>query len=140
MADTLATLLRLRHLEADQAKRGLADALASERAAEQALLHANETVRRESVFAMENKTRALAGAFGAWLPAAQAARQAVSANRDAASVQVEKCRSALAGARTAERAVEHARDARTDAAKAAAQRKEQGIMEEATMRRLIDGR
>ena len=111
MTDTLALVQRLRRLEADQARRALAEALRAERDAESAVAALAATLLQETAYAKHNPSRD----FGDWLPAEKTARQEAAAKLLQAATAVAECRQTLAQARAGERAVKHVRE--THAAK-----------------------
>ncbi len=73
MPDKLAILARLRHLEAELAKRDLAHALRAERAAEAALNDARRAPLTEAAAIPADAAHPLVVGFARWLPAASAA-------------------------------------------------------------------
>jgi flagellar biosynthesis chaperone FliJ len=97
MPKSLDTLGRLRKLEAEQAKRDLAGAVAAEIAAGRALMQAQAVVAREARVV----NPAVPGAFAAWLPAASAAIARCKAAETQAVAERELARAALAGRRSA---------------------------------------
>ncbi len=121
MADPLATLSRLRKLEADRARRDLAAALTAEHQAEAEEAAAAAALRREAAAHPADVSHALARAFANWRPAGTAALHAAAAARVAAVSEVAISRNDLAACRAAERAVEvlqsNCADARADALK-----------------------
>ncbi len=108
MSKALDTLGRLRKLEAEQAKRTLAGAIAAEIAAGRALTQAQAVVAREARVV----NVAAPGAFAAWLPAASAAIARCKNAETQAVAERETARSALAGCRSALKATEALLEAR----------------------------
>jgi hypothetical protein len=119
MADALATLLRLRKLHTDQARRALAEALAAEAAAATAASATRATIRAELAAPPPPANHPLAGGFPAWLPAARAALANTEIRLTQAQTRSEANRAALTAARAATRAVEAVQETRaaTDARK-----------------------
>jgi hypothetical protein len=79
MPPALETLHRLRRLATDQARRDLAAMLALENAAETRLAAAKTAIATEAAAATVDAGHPLAGAYAAWLPAAQARGTAAAA-------------------------------------------------------------
>jgi hypothetical protein len=125
MTDTLATLLRLRQLAADQARRDLAASLADQQTAEQNQANAVAAFQLQAAAAPKDAAHPLASAYASWLPAGLQAAAAAARAADAASAAVTDCREALAQTRAAERAVVHIQQDR----KAAAARKLQAKLD-----------
>jgi flagellar biosynthesis chaperone FliJ len=130
VTDALATLLRLRRLAADQARRDLAVSLAAEQRAAQASADAAADIERQADAAPRGADHPLAGAFSAWLPAGRETARAASHALNAATDAVSTCRDTLAHARAAERAVEHIQQDRKTAARVVAQRKQQAALDD----------
>ncbi len=106
MADALATLARLRRMEADQARRALGMAIGQERQAVQAAANARADRQREALLAAR-AADPLAGAYAAWLPAsvrtiaqADAAVSRSAADRDLAAASLAGCKAALEAVET----------------------------------------
>ena len=103
MADTLATLARLRRLQATAAKRGLADALRIEAEAEAALHQARRAPAEEAKEATAAQDQQLlATAFASWLPRSAATvrshtarMEAAAQERSAASARLQAAEGAL---------------------------------------------
>jgi flagellar export protein FliJ len=119
MSKALDTLGRLRKLEAEQAKRDLAAAIAAELAASRALMQAQAVVARESRVV----NAAAPGAFAAWLPAASAAIARCKAAETQAAAERDAARAALAERRAALKATETLLDARAAQARREAERR-----------------
>jgi flagellar export protein FliJ len=106
-SDPLASLLRLRRLTADQARRELADCLRAESEAKQAIAAIDAKIARETEVAT-----ALAGgdaeveAYAAWLRRIRPSQQAARVAEAATIAQTTEARAVLAMARAAVRAVE----------------------------------
>jgi flagellar biosynthesis chaperone FliJ len=125
MTDALATLLRLRRLAADQARRDLAASLGAENRAAHASAEATANLARQAGASPRDAAHPLAGAFTAWLPSGQATASAAAHALQAATAAVNDCRDVLAQARAAERAVAHIQQTR----KTAARRKQQSKLD-----------
>jgi flagellar biosynthesis chaperone FliJ len=106
-SDPLASLLRLRRLTADQARRELADCLRAESEAKQAIAAIDAEIARETEVATS-----LAGgdaeveAFAAWLRRIRPSQHGARVAEAATVVQTTEARAVLAMARAAVRAVE----------------------------------
>ncbi len=106
-ADPLAALLRLRQIEVDEARRSLGDCLAAERAAREAVEHADRAIAREAEAAADlTADDARVEAFAAWLPTGRAAQQAATHALTTAEARVAEARAALTLSRAALRAAE----------------------------------
>jgi flagellar biosynthesis chaperone FliJ len=125
VADALATLRRLRQIEADQARRALAAALAASLEAERRAQAARTALQTEARAAPVDAGHPLAGSYAAWLPTGQTAVREAAAAERIAQTRADATRAALAEARAAERAVETVLDARAAARHAASLRREQ---------------
>jgi flagellar export protein FliJ len=108
VAKVLDTLARLRKLEAEQAKRELAAAIASEIAAGRALTQAQAAVAREARVV----NPAAPGAFAAWLPEASATIAHCKTAQTQAVTAREAARAALARRRAALKATDTLLDER----------------------------
>jgi flagellar biosynthesis chaperone FliJ len=125
MADALATLRRLRQIEADQARRALGAALAASLEAERCAQAARAALQTEARAAPVDAAHPLAGSYAAWLPAGQTAVREAAVAECTAHAHAEATRAALAEARAVERAVETVQDARAAVRRAAALKREQ---------------
>ena len=121
MADTLAKLARLRRREAEAAKRDLAAAVTSERAAQRALTQAQASVALEARVSLP----ATQGAFAAWLPAAAQAIARCKAAEDNAGRQRIAAREALAQRLAAQKAVDTVLATRTEENRVESNRREE---------------
>jgi flagellar biosynthesis chaperone FliJ len=101
MADTLATLARLRRLESETAKRALAEATVALQTAKDAVAAA------EAAIAGEAQIDDSPGAFAAWLPRAQRNLAALRAAAAEAEQRHQAARKAFAESRVAENAMEN---------------------------------
>ena len=122
--DPLATLQKLRRLEAQAERRALAERLAAEAAAERALHAAKQALRQES-------SEGLNPQLGAFIQKALDDRAAAEAEKERARQETDRQRQMLADARAAERVVEKLRDNRAAEAAREEARRQQILMDEA---------
>jgi flagellar export protein FliJ len=127
----LQTVLRLRHLAVDEAKRELSAMLAAETDADAAEHNAQTAIRREidAATALDAGDGAVE-AFAAWLPLGQAALEAAKRRRDEAEMAVTQARAALRVARADEAAVERLMATQDSAQASEAARREQAMLDE----------
>ena len=131
--DPLESLLRLRRLAVDEARRGLADCLRAESQAAEALAALEAAIERETDVAADlSAGDAEVEAFAAWLRRMRPKQQAAEAQAEAATAQG---RAILAAARAAVSAVEDMLAEHTAERKAEAQRQAQHEIDEAAQRR-----
>ncbi len=133
--DPLESLLRLREVAADEARRHLADCLRLESEAAEAVAAIEAAIKRET----EAATSLAAGdteveAFAAWLRRTRPKQQAARATKEAAEAATAEARAVLGAARAAVRAVELMLENKAQAARAEAERKVQGQIDEAASR------
>ena len=106
-ADPLESLLKLRRLEVDDARRSLADSQAVERAASDAAEDAIRALADEADAATRLQADdAAVDAFAAWLPVGRAAQETAETALLTAKAHSAAARAALALSRAALRAVE----------------------------------
>ena len=122
--DPLATLQKLRRLEAQAERRALAEKLAAEAAAQQAVHAAEQTLRQES-------SEGLNPNLGAFIQKALNDRAAAQDAEASARQATDRQRQMLADARAAERVVEKLRENRAAEAAREEARREQNRMDEA---------
>ena len=122
--DPLATLQKLRRLEAQAERRALAEKLAAEAAAQQAVHAAEQTLRQES-------SEGLNPNLGAFIQKALHDRAAAQDAEASARQATDRQRQMLADARAAERVVEKLRENRAAEAAREEARREQNRMDEA---------
>jgi flagellar export protein FliJ len=135
VADPLERARQLRALAVATASRELAQAIAAEHEAATAHAQAIEAVRREVAYASRpDADDAAVEALAAWLPQGRAAVARAEIALSRAETLTAQARATLAAARTAEASVEALIDARTNAAAAAAERREQAALDEAAQR------
>lgn len=130
MSDPLATLQRLRKLEADYARRDLAAALATEIRAQAAQSEAAEALQREAAAHPADISHALARAFASWRPVGVAALQSAAAARHTAETDVAARRNNLAASRAAERAVELLQANQNAVRDSARKRRQQAVLDD----------
>ena len=133
--DPLESLLRLREVAADQARRGLADCLRVESEAAAAVAAIEAAIQRET----EAASSLAAGdaeveAYAAWLRRIRPKQQAARAAEDAAAAATAEARAVLGAARAAVKAVEQMLENKAMAAYEEAERKAQGQIDEAASR------
>ncbi len=122
--DPLATLQKLRRLEAQAERRALAERLAAEESARQATAAADRALRQES-------SEGLNPNLGAFIQKALDDRAAAHQAQERARHATDRQRQMLADARAAERVVEKLRENRAAEAARAEARREQNLMDEA---------
>jgi flagellar export protein FliJ len=122
--DPLATLQKLRRLEAQAERRALAERLAAEEAARQAVAATDQALRQESSEGWNPN-------LGAFIQKALDDRAAAKAAQEDAKWETDRQRQMLADARAAERVVEKLRENRAAEAAREEARREQNLMDEA---------
>ncbi|MCA3324314.1 MAG: hypothetical protein INF79_03745 [Roseomonas sp.] len=122
--DPLATLQKLRRLEAQAERRALAEKLAAEAAAQQALAAAEQRLRQES-------SEGLNPQLGAFVQKALDDRAAAEEGKERARQATDRQRQMLADARAAERVVEKLRENRAAEEARDEARRQQNLMDEA---------
>ena len=122
--DPLATLQKLRRLEAQAERRALAERLAAEATAQQAVTDAEQALRQES-------SEGLNPNLGAFIQKALDDRAAAKEEQARARQETDRQRQMLADARAAERVVEKLRENRAAEAAREEARREQNRMDEA---------
>ena len=134
--DPLESLLRLRRLAVDEARRGLADCLRAESQAAEALAALEAAIERETDVAADlSAGDAEVEAFAAWLRRMRPKQQAAHAAEAQAEAATAQGRAILAAARAAVSAVEDMLAEHTAERKAEAQRQAQHEIDEAVQRR-----
>ncbi len=131
MADTLATLARLRRLQATAAKRGVADALRAEAEAEAALRQARQAPSDEAGQVTAAQDQLSASAFALWLPRAAAQIRSQATKADAAVRERDAARARLRAAEGALDAVRSLQEERDTVARRASLRRTQLQLDEA---------
>jgi flagellar export protein FliJ len=122
--DPLATLQKLRRLEAQAERRALAERLATEAAAQQAVAAAEKLLREE-------RSEGWNPNLGAFIQKALDDRAAAQQAEEQARQATDRQRQILADARAAERVVEKLRENRATEAAREEARREQNLMDEA---------
>ena len=122
--DPLATLQKLRRLEAQAERRVLAERLAAEDAARQAAMAADQALRQET-------SEGLNPNLGAFIQKALDDRAAAQEEQARARQETDRQRQILADARAQERVVEKLREIRAAEAAREEARREQNLMDEA---------
>jgi flagellar export protein FliJ len=133
--DPLESLLRLREVAVDEARRGLADCLRIESDAAAAVASIEAAIEREteaasSLAAGDNEVET----FAAWLRRIRPKQQAARAAEEAAEAATAETRAVLGAARAAVRAVEQMLENKAKAAHEEAMRKAQGQIDEVASR------
>jgi len=135
ISDPLASLLRLRRLTADQARRELADCLRAETEAKQAIAAIDAEIARETEVATS-----LAGgdaeveAFAAWLRRVRPNQHGARVAEAATVAQTTEARAVLSMARAAVRAVEELLTQRAAEERMTAERQDQREIDEVAQR------
>ncbi len=129
--DTLATLLRIRRNNLDEAQRAVADALRLQQQA-QARREAEETRYAEETVAALDLTRGdeAVDAFARWLPVGRKAIETARLSEQEACGEVDRSRVVLGLARAAHRAVELLLEKRTEKERQLRNRKAQQEMDD----------
>ena len=122
--DPLATLQKLRRLEAQAERRALAERLAAEESARQATAAADRALHQESSGGLNPN-------LGAFIQKALDDRAAAHQAQERARQATDRQRQMLADARAAERVVEKLRENRAAEAAREEARREQNLMDEA---------
>ena len=135
MADPLGTLLRLRLLAVDQARRDLADCLRQEAEASEAVRELAAEVERETdVVCQSPGEDSLVENFAAWLRRARADQDAAAKKLLDAELQTQEARAVLTASRSAVETVEAMIDRRAAEQEAEVGRVEQKAVDEAAGR------
>lgn len=133
--DTLHTLLRVRRLAVDEARRALAESIRQEQAAERALADATAAIAKETAAATAlSAGDAEVEAFAAWLPQGRAAERRAEERVATAGLASAEARTAVALARAAVRATEALIAQREEALLSARQHAEQHALDEVALR------
>lgn len=133
--DPLESLVRLRRLAADEARRGVADCLRDEEATAQAVATIEADIERETEAAANLATSdAEVEAFAAWLRRIRPKQYAAHVAEDRAEAETVRARAVLAAARAAVEAAEEMLAKHEAARRAEAARLEQHALDEAALR------
>ncbi|MBL6079289.1 hypothetical protein JMJ56_14815 [Belnapia sp. T18] len=130
--DPLAALARLRRLESDEARRVLGEANARLMAAEARAVAAGAALRLEGQPGREEE-------YGRWLARGLAERDRAIRAAGFADESATIARQGLVECRAAERALEHLRGARAEAARRQAARRSQSLLDDAAARLALRG-
>ena len=139
MPDPLATVLRLRRVTVDDAKRSLAAVLRAEEAARMRAEAAESSIDDEAALASD-----LAGgdeaveAFAAWLPVGRSKAAAARAEHEQLRSEVAMARAGLTAARAAAEAADALVERRAMQHAVATSRREQASLDEAAGRRAFE--
>jgi hypothetical protein len=136
MADTLQTLLRLRRLAVDKARRGLADCLQQETAAEEKMRELAAEIDRETDAVCQSAgDDRMVEHFAAWLRRARFQQDTAAGVLLTAQTHTLEARAVMTAGREAVEVVESLIAQRNAEQTAAALRREQAILGEAGRRR-----
>ena len=136
MADPLDTVLRIRRVTVDDAKRGLAALLQAEDAAQGAAAEAEARVVREGQAATDlGAGDEAVEAYAAWLPVGRAQAEAARASHDRLRCEVALARAALTVARGAAEAAQRLLETRAGERRRELERRSQVEMDEVASRR-----
>ncbi|HTW28793.1 MAG TPA: flagellar FliJ family protein [Acetobacteraceae bacterium] len=139
--DPLDAVVRLREMAVDAARRGLAEALATETEAVQDVQEAEAAIAHETTAASQLLTTdADVEAFAAWLPQARQRLLRAEARHRAAAADTALARAGLARARSALEVAETLRERRAAAAREEAARRAQSELDDAALVRHISAR
>ncbi len=131
MSDTLRTLVKVRRMEVDAARRGLAECLAVEDEARAAALEAERAITREAQVAGSLAADdATVEAFAVWLPVGQRQLDRMRRAESLAAAATDRARAATTLARAAAEAAQAMLERREDEAEREAQRKAQLELDE----------
>jgi flagellar export protein FliJ len=134
--DPLETLLRLRHLAVDQARRGLADCLRTQSEAAHAVAEIEAAIEHEAeVAANLASDDAEVEAFAAWLRRIRPKQHAAHAAKAQAEVATAQGRAVLAAARSGVRAAEEMLEVHAATVREEAEHRAQRDIDEAAQRR-----
>jgi hypothetical protein len=128
---TLRAMARMRHLVVEEARRGLADCLAAERAAARRERDAAGALAQEQALAASPEAGdAVVEAYAAWLPTGLGALEDARAARDRAEAAIAQARARLNAARLADGAVQRRLADLAVAERAEALKQEQAALDE----------
>jgi hypothetical protein len=134
--DPLPTVLRLRRLANDEARRAVSDATARETLAQGAADRVEHEIARETALACSLAADDSAvEAFGAWLTGARQRAAATRETAERAGAETARARAALNIARAGLEAAEALAAGRLDAAAATQARREQHALDDLTRRK-----
>ena len=138
MSDTLRTLLKVRRLDVDAARRGLAECLAIEDEARGASMAAEQAIAQEALAATALAADdAAVEAFAAWLPVGRRQLDRTRHAETLAANATERARAVTSLARAAAEAAQALLERREAEAEREAQRKAQLELDEMGRRRAV---
>ena len=133
--DPLQTVLRLRRLANDEARRAVSDAVTQETLAQRVADMVEDEIARETALACKLEADdAAVEAFGAWLTCARQRAEATRNAAERAAAETARARAVLNLARAGLEAAEALLASRLDAAAAAQARHEQHALDDLTRR------
>lgn len=136
--DPLSTLLRVRRVALDEARRALADCLDAEAAAAEALTRAEAEILRERAAAASlDADDAAVEAFAGWLRLARGRAEQARLAHERVTAETARARAIVALARGSFEAAQTALDQKADDEREAWQRREQLSLDEAIHSRRI---
>lgn len=137
MSDTLRTLVKVRRMDVDAARRGLAECLAVEAEARAAALEAERAISQEAqVAGALSADDATVEAFAAWLPVGQRQLERMRRAESLAGAASDRARAVTTLARAAAEAAQALLERREEEAEREAQRKAQLELDEMGRRRI----
>ncbi len=134
--DPLQTVLRLRRIAKDEARRAVSDAVAQETLAQRLADMVDDEIARETALACRLEADDVAvEAFGAWLTCARQRAEVARNAAERAGAETARARAVLNLARAGLEAAEALAASRQDAAAAAQARRDQHALDDLTRRR-----
>ncbi len=131
MADALQTVMRIRKLAVDEAKRALAEALTVEDAARREADAADAQIGIEGEIAADLDTGdGAVEAFAAWLPVGRAQAIRTRAAHEQTLLEVARARAGLGAARAAAEAADNLQQRKEAEAAVQANRRSQAVLDE----------
>ncbi|HET6184948.1 MAG TPA: hypothetical protein VFA03_15325 [Acetobacteraceae bacterium] len=133
--DPLRALIRVRRVARDEAQRELARALDALGRTESRVAELRQAMAREQAAAEEAADDVAVEAFGRWYRRARVELRETEWLRDRAEAEAGRLRAQLAAARAALEAAEREQARRAEALRYRAERRDQGLIDEAARRR-----
>ncbi len=141
MSDALQTVMRIRKLAMDEAKRALAEALGTEDAARVEAEAAEAQIGIEGEIAADlNSDDGAVEAFARWLPTGRAIAVRTRAVHEQTLLEVARARAGLSAARAAAEAAEAFKERREAEAAVGAGRRSQAAMDEIALQQAARAR
>ena len=141
MSDALQTVMRIRKLAVDEAKRALAEALSAEDAARTEAEAAEAQIGIEGEIAADlNSDDGAVEAFARWLPTGRAIAARTRAAHEQTLLEVARARAGLSAARAAAEAAERLKQRREAEAAVEAGRRSQAAMDEIALQQAARAR